>query len=59
MEWFGFWIFLSVCVAVDGWLYSKGHNTMFFSHKTDAEKELQRAAVDRAKKEAGGAHDPI
>lgn len=41
MEWFGFWIFASVCVAVDAWLYSKGHEGFLFSHKTDAEKAIR------------------
>lgn len=41
MEWFGFWIFLSVCVAVDGWLYSKGHDGYFFRWRTPEEKLLR------------------
>jgi hypothetical protein len=41
MEWFGFWIFASVCVCVDAWLYSKGHTAFFFKAKTDAEKAIQ------------------
>lgn len=41
MEWFGFWIFLTVFVAVDAWLYSKGHDGWFFTHKTEAEKKIR------------------
>jgi hypothetical protein len=49
MEWFGFWIFASVCVCVDAWLYSKGHTAFFFKAKTDAEKAIQH-------REAYGVH---
>lgn len=41
MEWFGFWIFLTVFVVVDAWLYSKGHDGWFFTHKTEAEKKIR------------------
>lgn len=41
MEWLGFWIFLSVLVVVDAWMYLKGHDGMFFEHKTDEEKAIQ------------------
>lgn len=41
MEWFGFWMFMSVLVAVDGWLYSKGHTCFIYDHQTDAEKAIR------------------
>lgn len=41
MAWFGFWIFLAVFVAVDAWLYSKGHEGFLFTHKTPAEKAIR------------------
>lgn len=41
MEWLGFWIFMSVLVVVDAWMYLKGHDGMFFEHKSDEEKAIQ------------------
>lgn len=52
MEWFGFWIFAAVLVVVDGWLYSKGHDGVFFEHKTDEEKELQRLMFKEQRRKA-------
>lgn len=46
MEWFGFWLFMSVFVVVDGWLYSRGHDGWFFTHKTPEEKSIQRKQCD-------------
>lgn len=52
MSWFGFWIFLAVYVACEAWLYSKGHNTFFFTHKTDAEKAIRdRQVAQRGREE--------
>ncbi len=36
-----FWIFASVVWACDAYLYSKGHNTLLFKHKTDHEKAIR------------------
>ncbi len=44
MGWFGFWLFLSVYVLCEAWLYSKGHETLFWQHKTPVEKQLQEQA---------------
>lgn len=38
MEWFGFWIFMSVLVACDTWLFSQGYNSFLWTWK--GEKEL-------------------
>ena len=46
MAWFGFWIFLAVYVACEAWLYSQGHETFFWHHKTDVEKQIQQQAVE-------------
>ena len=46
MAWFGFWIFLAVYVACEAWLYSQGHETLFWQHKTDAEKQIQQKSVE-------------
>lgn len=51
MEWFGFWIFMSVVIIADAWLYSKGHDGLFFVHKTDAEKKLQDAMIQKLQRE--------
>jgi hypothetical protein len=39
------WIFASVYVACEAYLYNKGHNTLFFAHKTPEEKQLRHNAV--------------
>lgn len=52
MAWFGFWIFLSVLVIVDAWLYSKGHSCLIFDHTSDHEKRLREAAVAQAERAA-------
>ena len=49
---FGFWIFLAVMVYIAHVQYMAGHDTWVFGHKTAEEKELQRAAIDKAKMEA-------
>ncbi|GEM_PF-5691276 len=49
LMWFGFWIFMSVFVAVDHWIYSKGYDSFFLVHKTDIEKELQQLKVEELK----------
>jgi len=42
MEWLGFWIFLSVFVACDTYLFSKGYNSVIWTAKTDEEKEIRK-----------------
>jgi len=37
---------MAVFVVCDHWIYSQGHNSFFMSHKTDAEKELQRLKIE-------------
>jgi len=49
LSWLGFWIFLSVFVMCDSWIYEKGHNTFLQTHKTDAEKELLRLKIEERK----------
>ena len=50
LGWLGFWIFLSVYVVCETWLYSKGHETFFFQHKTDAEKQIQQRQSEECQK---------
>lgn len=45
MEWLGFWIFASVFLACDTWLFSKGYNSIFWDWKNDKELALRDAAV--------------
>ena len=52
MGWLGFWIFMAVVWACDAWVYSKGHNTLFFKHKTDEEIALRDAIIKKAQKES-------
>ncbi len=46
LGWLGFWIFLTVYVACEAWLYSQGHDTFFWRHKTDAEKQIQQKHIE-------------
>jgi len=53
MSWLGFWLFLAIVYACDAWLYSVGHNTFFFGHKTPEELRLREAAIRTAEMFAG------
>lgn len=53
MHWFGFWIFLAVFVACDYWIFAQGYDSFFHSHRTDAEKELQRLKIDELRRKVG------
>ena len=46
-------LFFAVFYLVDAYFYDQGHDTVFFEHRTDAEKEIQRIKIDalRRKKE--------
>lgn len=54
MGWFGFWIFMTVALLVDAYLYTRGHDGRFFEHQTEAEKELQQIAIEKAKRTERG-----
>lgn len=41
-----FWFFLAVFWACETYLYSQGHDTWLFTHKTPAEKELRKQKVN-------------
>jgi hypothetical protein len=47
--WIAFWLFLAIMYIVDAWLYSKGHDTFFFRHKTPEEKEIQQQIIRKMK----------
>lgn len=49
LSWLGFWIFLAVFVVCDHWIFSKGYDSFFQKHKTDAEKELQQLKIQELK----------
>lgn len=51
MGWFGLWIFISVTVASDAYLFTKGYDTFWYEHKSQAEKRLQEAVVQKAEQE--------
>jgi len=42
MEYLGMCIFFSTVWACEAFLYSKGHSTFLFKHKTPEEKAIQR-----------------
>lgn len=39
--WFGFWIFMTVYISIEGYMYMNGHETLFWKHKTPTEQQLQ------------------
>jgi hypothetical protein len=41
MGWLGFWIFLSVLVWCDTYLFAKGYDSVVWTAKTDHEKEIR------------------
>ena len=49
MTWAAFWLFMAVLIVCDCWIFSQGYDSFFQSHKTDAEKELQRLKIERNK----------
>jgi len=49
LTWLGFWIFMSVFIACDHWIFSTGRDSFFQTHKTDVEKELQRLKIEELK----------
>lgn len=51
MAYLGFWIFMSIFVVVEAWLYNKGHDTFFYRHKTCAEKQIQKNTIENKKDE--------
>lgn len=44
MAWLGFWIFMSVFMACDTWLFFHGYDSFFWKAKTPAEIELHNKA---------------
>ena len=47
--WCYFWIFMTVFVVCDTYLYAKGNNTFFWQYKTDAELQLQQNVINKVK----------
>ncbi len=47
--WLGFWIFMAVFMACDRYVFLKGYDTFFQSHKTDIEKELLKLSIEERK----------
>lgn len=47
--WAAFWLCVAVYIGCECYLYDKGHDTFLWQHKTPAELELQRKAVEKAK----------
>ena len=42
MESWGFWIFLSVFVICDCWVFLSGHESFFQTHESKVEKRLRK-----------------
>jgi len=49
MAWLGFWIFASVFLACDTWLFSKGYDSIVWTWKTQQEHELREKAINDGK----------
>ena len=49
MGWLGFWIFMCVYALCEVYLYSNGHDTAFWQHKTEAEKQIQQQSIKDCK----------
>ena len=47
-------LFRSVFYLVDAYFYNQGHDTVFFEHRTDAEKEIQRIKIDALRRKMEG-----
>ena len=41
-----FWLFMTVFLVCDTYLYSKGNNTFFWQYKTPEEKVLQMKIIE-------------
>jgi hypothetical protein len=48
--WFGFWLFLSVYVVCEAFMYMHGHETFFWRHKTPEEKQIQQQVIKELEK---------
>lgn len=46
-SWVAFWIFMSVFMVCDSYLFSKGYETFFWGHKTPEEKQIQQLIIER------------
>lgn len=46
ISWFGFWIFMSVYICTEGYMYMNGHDTFFWQHRTEIEKQMQQKALE-------------
>lgn len=44
--WAAFWIFMCVLMVCEAWIFTSGRDSIFFYHKTDAEKRLQERSHD-------------
>ena len=59
MHYFGFWIFLSVFVVCDCWIFSQGYDSFLQCHKTEAEKELQKLRIEELRRKVESLNEKI
>jgi len=52
LAWLGFWVFMAVFIACDHWIFLQGYDSFFQTHKTEAEKELQRIKIETQRRKA-------
>ena len=44
--WFGFWLFVSVYLIIEGVMYLNGHETATWKHRTVEEKQIQQNQIN-------------
>lgn len=54
-SWAAFWLFLAVYVGCECYLYNRGHDTLFWKHRTPAELAIQKAKIKKQCDPKGGA----
>lgn len=54
MFFIAFAIVFATMYVVDAWVYLRGHNTFFFVHKTEEEKRIREAVIQKLEREAKG-----
>jgi len=42
LAWLGFWLFMAVLIFCDAWIFTSGRDSYLHTHKTEAEKALQK-----------------
>jgi hypothetical protein len=49
LKWLGFWIFASVFIVCDHYVFLQGYDSFFQKHKTSQEIELKQLKIEETK----------